>query len=106
MVLQSYSNHLLCNCQCTLLKERVCNVMQQILYHYLSIYTSKVTAPQDAHKQFSAAGFPWLKHFRIQWYVGKSFVMQQILYHYFSIYTNFGFLVSWCRLAQLVKFHW
>ena len=33
----------------------------------------KVTAPQDAHKQFSAAGFPWFKHFRIQWYIGKNF---------------------------------
>ena len=24
---------------------------------------SKVTALQDVHEQFSAAGFPWLKHF-------------------------------------------
>ena len=34
----------------------------------------KVTSPQDAHKEFSAAGFPWLKHLKIQWYVGKNFV--------------------------------
>ena len=36
-------------------------------------FSSKVSAPQDAHKQISAAGFPWLKHFRIQWYIGKNF---------------------------------
>ena len=35
----------------------------------ISYIMSKVTAPQDAHKQFSAAGLPWLKHFRIQWYI-------------------------------------
>ena len=29
----------------------------------LHIYMSKVTAPKDGHEQFSAAGFPWLKHF-------------------------------------------
>ena len=29
----------------------------------MHIYTGKVTAPQDAHEQFSAAGFLWLKHF-------------------------------------------
>ena len=27
------------------------------------IYMRKVTTPQDAYEQFSAAGFPWLKHF-------------------------------------------
>ena len=31
--------------------------------------TSKVITPQDAHKQISAAGFPWHKHFRIQCYM-------------------------------------
>ena len=38
-----------------------------------SAFNEQVTAPQDARKQFSAAGFPWLKHFRVQWYVGKNF---------------------------------
>ena len=63
MVLQSYSNHLLCSWLVAsalyLRKEYVIftSVMQQILYHYFSIYTSKVTAPQHAHKQFSASGF-------------------------------------------------
>ena len=28
--------------------------------------TSKVTAPQDTHGRFSAAGLPWLEHFRVQ----------------------------------------
>ena len=37
------------------------------------IIASKVTAPQDAHRQFNAAGFPWLKHFTIHWYIGKIF---------------------------------
>ena len=39
------------------------------LYTFYMFAKSKVTA----HKQFSAAGFAWLKHFRIQWYVGKNF---------------------------------
>ena len=43
-----------------------------ILVILVILVMSKVTAPQDAHKQISA-GFSWLKHFRIQWYVGKNF---------------------------------
>ena len=46
----------------------VCVLLVLILSQYFPycLFSSKVTAPQDAHKQFSAAGSPWLKHFRIQ----------------------------------------
>ena len=48
---------------------KVCNRLNT----FSSSILNRVTTPQDAHKQFSAAGFPKLKHFKIQWYVGKNF---------------------------------
>ena len=49
--------------------DRMSNTSSGLCIIYLFIYlSSKVTALQDAHKQISAAGLPWLKHFRVQCY--------------------------------------
>ena len=37
-------------------------------------YQLSVTTPQDDHKSLSAAGVYLVQHFRVQCYVGKSFV--------------------------------
>ena len=52
-----------------------CLQLTQMSCYWYLLFTSKVTAPQDAHKQISAVDLPWLKHFKSSvLYVGKIFV--------------------------------